>query len=146
MGYYSDFVITLESNDYDTIVESQELLKITTNYMSFNKITTKYNSDFRYFVVLSLNDAKCYFYLEDLLLVSKNFPTLFIKVERVGEDSPDFVFVWIVNGLSKSSIGKIVYDDPPEFFTKAFYKAYADKEAEENLIVEKLKVKQKRAL
>lgn len=121
MGYYTSFNLTVtkregslvEKIERETEVEiAKKLCEISDWFepSDFNETVEK--SDYPLAELISFDIIKWYDHYDEMVALSKEFPSLYFELEGFGEDREDMWREYFHNGEAMHSNAKIFYDTP----------------------------------
>ena len=112
MGYYT--LYNLDAYEHGTRVTEEREEEICAFARECSEITEY--MDIIHFDELSYDSMKWYSHDEDILELSKNFPSVIFELSGEGEDRDDNWISYYHNGEMETLHGHIVYDQPQTEF------------------------------
>ena len=120
MGYYTSFNLTVKKREglLFAEVERETELEIAKKlceisdyfYGDFNETIEK--SDYPLAELISYDTIKWYDHYDEMVILSKEFPSLYFELEGFGEERDDMWREYFHNGEGMHSYAKITYDTP----------------------------------
>ena len=120
MGYYTSFNLTVKKREglLFAEVERETELEIAKKlceisgwfYADFNETIEK--SDYPLAELISYDTIKWYDHYDEMVILSKEFPSLYFELEGFGEERDDMWREYFHNGEGMHSDAKITYDTP----------------------------------
>ena len=117
MGYYT--VYELEAYENGKRINKEREREICAFARECSEITSY--MDIYKFEELSSDSIKWYSHDQDLLELSKHFPSVIFELTGEGEDHDDNWIAYYCNGKMEYLHGHIVYDEPTSDFAKEIY-------------------------
>lgn len=120
MGYYTSYNLTVKKREgllfaevgRETELEiAKKLCEISGwFYSDFNETIEK--SDYPLDELISYDTIKWYDHYDEMVILSKEFPSLYFELEGFGEDREDMWREYFHNGEGMHSDAKITFDTP----------------------------------
>lgn len=120
MGYYTAYNLTVKKREGLLFAEvgreieveiAKKLCEISDwFYSDFNETVEK--SDYPIAELISFDTIKWYDHYNEMVALSKEFPSLYFELEGFGEDREDMWREYFHNGEGMHSDAKITYDTP----------------------------------
>ena len=120
MGYYTSFNLTVKKREGLLFAEvgreieveiAKKLCEISDwFYSDFNETIEK--SDYPLEELISFDIIKWYDHYDEMVALSKEFPSLYFELEGFGEERDDIWREYFHNGEGMHSDAKIIFDTP----------------------------------
>lgn len=119
MGYYSSYYLTVterESSSINKVVGRETELAIAKKLCEFSNwfdpSDVDENVEYPLYELISRDVNKWYDHYDEMIILSKEFPSLYFELEGQGEDHDDLWKEYFHNGEAAHSDAKITFDVP----------------------------------
>ena len=120
MGYYTSYNLTVKKREglLFADIERETELEIAKKlceisdwfYADFNETIEK--SDYPLYELISYDTINWYGHYDEMVILSKEFPSLYFELEGFGEERDDMWREYFHNGEGMHSDAKIIFDTP----------------------------------